>query len=242
KVTQLAPTNPAGFFGLGQVYRETGKYDQALTQLNKAVKIDKTFANAFLELGKTYTDMGNTTQANSQVEALVRLGSDSQINTLQNYINQKNSPKISLGYNSDGFAMNSGPGTAVSELDSSLSAPGATKVFTMIFLFSKDMDTNSVQSLANWEINRQSGGHISDDYNFGIPVSATEISLPTQPTNVIYNPSDKMAWLTFQITQNESANGTIDPSHISFKFKGIDTYGKTMNPKADEFSGFSLIV
>ena len=39
-----------------------------------------------------------------------------------------------------------------------------------------------------------------------------------------------------------TADGTIDPSHIAFKFKGEDKFGNAMDPKADEFTGFSRVV
>jgi tetratricopeptide (TPR) repeat protein len=242
KVTQLAPNNPAGYFGLGQVFRKSERYDQAINNLNTAVSKDPTFANALMELGLTYTDMGEFDQAQNQLEPLTRLSADSQMAILNNYLNTETSPKISVGFNLDGFKAYAGPGTHVSDLDSTLSAAGVTKEFNMIFLFSKDMDLNSVQSLANWEISRQFGGHFSDDYNYGLAIPSTEVSFSTQPINVAYNPTDRTAWVTFQVTQNQTADGTIDPSHILFKFKGVDSYGKAMDPKADEFSGFSMTV
>ena len=43
------------------------------------------------------------------------------------------------------------------------------------------------------------------------------------------------------IEQNENADGTIDPSHIEFSFKGKDKYGLTMNSDFDQVTGFSGI-
>jgi len=242
KVTQLAPTSPTGFYGLGQVSRKSGYYNDAIVQLNKAVTMNKKFANAFLELGETYADMNNMDKAQKQLDTLKGLKATQQATTLQSYIAQAANPKISIVYSTNGFKTADGPGTAVSDLDSSLSAPKATKEFTMNFIFSKDMDKNSVQDIANWQIGRQSGTYISNAYNFGMRVPSTEVNLPLQPTSVVYNSENRTASVTFTISQNAAGNGTIDPSHISFTFKGKDTYGKVMDFTADEYSGYSKIV
>jgi hypothetical protein len=70
----------------------------------------------------------------------------------------------------------------------------------------------------------------------------TEIEIRMFPTSVVYDPDSFTSQVTFQITQNSSANGTIDPSHIVFSFYGKDVYGNTMDPAADEYSGISRIV
>ena len=48
--------------------------------------------------------------------------------------------------------------------------------------------------------------------------------------------------VAFSLTQNDTADGTIDPSHIAFKFKGEDKFGNRMDPNADEFTGFSRVI
>ncbi|MDA8083978.1 MAG: tetratricopeptide repeat protein [Nitrospiraceae bacterium] len=242
KVTQLAPASPTGFYGLGQASRKSGDFGNAIVQLNKAVTMNAKFANAFQELGETYADMGNAAMAQKQLVTLQGLKATQQITTLQNYMAQAANPRLTMAYSTNGFNTSDGPKTAISALDTSLSSPMATKDFTMNFVFSKDMDKNSVENLANWQIGRQSGTYISNIYNFGMSVPATEVTLPLQPKSVVYNSDTRTASVTFTISQNAAGNGTIDPSHVSFKFLGEDTYGKTMDPKADEFSGFSTIV
>lgn len=241
QVTQVAPNSVTGYLGLGQVERQSKKYNEAINQLNHALRVDKSFSKAYLELGYTYTDMGNTAMAQEQVASLKSLNSSGDLILLESYITRTTPPKIQLGYSPDGFDTTLGPGTLVSQLDSTLTSAGATKSFSMTFLFSKEMDVSSIQSLPNWEITRQAGGSISDDYNFGQSVPSTEVSLSSIPTNVVYNSEEHTATVTFQITQNETVSGTIDPSHILFKFNGVDIYKKRMDPKADEFTGFSLI-
>ena len=78
-------------------------------------------------------------------------------------------------------------------------------------------------------------------YNWGMPASATDVVVPSLPASVVYHPETFSADVTFKITQNSEGNGTIDPSHILFRFYGIDAYGKAMDLTADEYSGISEI-
>jgi hypothetical protein len=47
------------------------------------------------------------------------------------------------------------------------------------------------------------------------------------------------ATVYFNIQQNATADGTIDPSHIEFRFNGKDIFGLTMNSDFDQYNGFS---
>jgi hypothetical protein len=47
------------------------------------------------------------------------------------------------------------------------------------------------------------------------------------------------ATVLFKISQNSTATGTIDPSHINFTFSGKDVLGLSMDKSADMYSGFS---
>lgn len=242
KVPQLAPNSPTGFYGLGQVFRQMGKYNDAVFQLNQAVTMDKKFANGFLELGYTYADMGDMDKAQNQVKSLQGLQATTQVAALQNYMSKVSNPKIIAAFSSNGFPSSSGPGTLLSDMDSSLSSAYGSKRYNMTFLFSKDMDLNSVQNIANWQIGRQAGTYVSQYYNFGLPIPTTEVKTPLLPAGVVYNPDSRIAEVSFTISQNAEATGTIDPSHILIKFTGKDSYGKAMDPTADEYSGFSQIV
>jgi tetratricopeptide (TPR) repeat protein len=242
RVTQFAPTSPTGYYGLGQALRASGDYKDAEVQLKKAVSINKKFANAYLELGSVYADMGDIDNAQKQLEALQGLKASQQVTSLRNYMAQAAAPKIIMAYSTNGFKSYNGPGTPLSDLDETLSTPLAEKDFNMNFVFSKAMDTGSVQNVDHWQIGRQSGNYISNDYNFGMPIPSTEIMPPMEPIHVSYDSKTNTATVTFRVSQNLAGNGTIDPSHISFKFNGIDTYKKAMDPTADEYSGFSRIV
>jgi hypothetical protein len=67
----------------------------------------------------------------------------------------------------------------------------------------------------------------------------TEVDLPPVPRSVYYDPEKMTALVRFDLTQNATADGTIDPSHIVFSFNGKDTDGNSMDVQYDQFMGFS---
>ena len=103
------------------------------------------------------------------------------------------------------------------------------------------MDRTSIENPLNWSIKRSDSSKPGEAYNFGMAVPDTEITLPPFPDYVIYDAKAKTATLAFTVRQNETADGTIDPSHIVFKFAGEDAEGIAMDSKHDEYSGFSGI-
>lgn len=240
KVVSLSPRSSIGYYGLGQTYRKMGNTSDALAQLDKAVSLDRSFDDGFLEQGYTYADMGDVDNARSLVNTLSDNRS-SLAGTLREYIYANAAPKISLAYSTNGFKASLGPGTPVADLDSSLSEIQASKAFTMRFSFTKDMDPVSIQNPLNWGISRAPGTNAGGAYNWGMPASATDVVFPSLPAGVVYDPETFSADVTFKITQNREGNGTIDPSHMMFRFYGKDAYGKAMDLAADEYSGISEI-
>ena len=62
--------------------------------------------------------------------------------------------------------------------------------------------------------------------------------MPPIPAQVTYDPTKLQATVYFSISQNAAlADGTLDPSHLVFKFSGVDEFGNKMDPAADEFMG-----
>lgn len=110
---------------------------------------------------------------------------------------------------------------------------------TMKFYFNKDMQRASVEDRFNWNISRQMGAGDGSAYNFGFQVPETEVALASYPDYVLYDSRSQTATVAFTVTQNETADGTIDPSHIVFKFNGEDANGIAMDSDHDEFSGWS---
>lgn len=241
KVVSLSPGSTIGYYGLGQTYRKTGDYKDAIVQLERAVTVDRSFDNGLVELGYTYADMGDLDNANGMVDTLSAKGS-SGAGDLRDYIYQITAPKFLTVYSTNGFNDSLGPGTGVSSLDPTLSEPHAEKSFTMRFTFTKDMDSGSVQNPLNWGITRASGTNTGGAYNWGMSIPSTEGSIRAIPVSIIYDPEAFSADVTFKVAQNAQGNGTIDPSHIMFRFDGKDAYGKAMDSSADEYSGISEIV
>ena len=242
KVTRISSQDYSGYYGLGQVSYKQGEYGDAIQQFLKVAEMKPDFTAVHVDLGYAYADTGDLDQANQQVKTLNNSNDTGSANLVSSYIYKVSSPKILAAYTAGGFNVKLGPGTQLSALDSSLSGAGASEYFTMDFIFSKSMDPTSVRNPYNWQINRATFGTSGGAYNWGLPVSSSEIPVAPYPVSVAYNPDSLTAEVTFQLSQNASADGTIDPSHIIFKFSGQDVYGNSMNSAADEYGGFSKVV
>ena len=241
RVVQLTPTSAAGYYGLGQTARLAGDYQTAILQLDKAIRVNRNFEKAYVELGFAYADMGDFQKAAEQASLLSSRGS-SQSTTVNNYITNVAQPRFIYGISPDGFNTALGRATQVSTLDSSLTTPNSSELFSMNFAFSKDMNQASVMNPYNWCISRASIRENSVVYNGGLTVPKTEASILPIPVHIEYDIVKNMATVQFRISQNAEANATIDPAHIVFRFYGHDAYGKAMDRSADEYSGFSRIV
>lgn len=240
EVVRITPGNPSGYYGLGQVARAEGDLSEAVNQLTKAIRKDKNFELAYVELGCTYADQGKLDKANEQLSILENEGSN-YATKLENYIIQSTQPRIIATLSTNGFDTNLGAKTSVSTLSSQLTEPNKSKLFSMQIAFSKNMDQASVINPYNWTISRATIQNNGGVYNNGLTPSAKEAFILPKPAYVTYNTETKNATIYFRVSQNASANATIDPRHIVFKFSGIDIYGKTMDTSADEYSGFSSI-
>lgn len=240
-VITLAPDDPIAYDALGQVYTNLGRYKDAVTSFQKAIGLNEDYADAHLGLGYAYAKTGEIDEAGQQAALLHEMDSSKAI-ALENYIREVSAPKFIAAYSDSGFMPTNGPDTKVSSLDESLSASDTTKVFTMKFIFTKDMNASSVENPYNWQISRATGDKPGGAYNWGLAPSSTDASISSIPDNVTYDEDSWTATVDFGIAQNSAADGTIDPSHIIFKFSGIDAYGKAMDPSADEYSGFSSII
>ncbi len=241
KTTHLSPEDYSGYHGLGQVCYKQGQYKEAINLFQKVSEMKMDFDYIHVDLGYAYADMGDFDNAKQQLKILNDADS-SLANLLNSYIYKVLNPKFLAAYSSNGFNVTLGTATPLSSLDSSLSNAGASKDFTMNFIFSKGMDASSVRNPYNWKITRASAGTPGGAYNWGMSIPSTETQIALFPKYVLYDPDSLTATVTFQISQNALANGTIDPSHIMFKFSGIDAYGYSMDPAADEYGGLSVIV
>uniref|UniRef100_C6E7H4 TPR repeat-containing protein n=1 Tax=Geobacter sp. (strain M21) TaxID=443144 RepID=C6E7H4_GEOSM len=238
KVSRMAPTDPNPYYSLGAVYNKEGKYADAVKQLTQAVKLRPKMEAAHFELGVAYAALGDTTNAQKEVDTLTRLNA-AQGALLQLTIAQ---PKFVAagGGETDTFTAALGAGTDLGltmlGADPVTTQPIQSKQFSLTFYFDSAMDAASVQDTSNWTISKATGG-AAGYYNNLQPVVPTEAYIPQNPTSVTYDPEKRSATVTFLLSQNDTGDATIDPSHMVFKFSGTDARGKVMDPAADEFDG-----
>jgi tetratricopeptide (TPR) repeat protein len=240
RVIQLTPKDSGGYYALGQTYRKMGLLTEAQEQLERALAIKNDFPDAHFELGMVYAEQQQADKANSELGILSDEESTENYTELSAKIFETSKPRI-LSANATGFYLGSPAGTRASSLDSSLATPGATKNFTVSFIFNKPMDTASIGDMSNWSISRSTETRTGGPYNWGI-ITEKDVRVSSTPVCVLYDPSTLTAKVTFSITQNANGDGTIDLSHLVFKFKGMDGYGNVMDTAADEYSGISQIV
>jgi Flp pilus assembly protein TadD len=237
-VLRMEPESPYGNYGLGLTQSRQGNFDKAIEKFEAAIRKNDEFYDAYAEIGYAYADKGEMENAREMVDFLKDKDA-SLSSTLDSYINKVQPPKIQFAWGSSTFFYSLSVRTPVSTLDAYLENAGAEKSLTMKFQFSKTMDRNSVENPYNWSISRSMGAGDGKAYNFGQTIPDTEITLPSFPDYVLYDARRGIATVSFTVRQNDTADGTIDPCHIVFKFQGEDAYGIAMDPDHDEFMGFS---
>lgn len=237
-VLRMESDSPYGNYGLGLTHSKRENYDKAIENLEAALTKDAKFYDAYAEIGYAYADMGEMDEAQEMVEFLE--GKDPDLaNTLSHYMNKVKPPEILFAWGSSTFRYRMSIKTPLSSLDAYLENAAASKSMNMKFQFSKDMDRKLVEDPYNWSISRQLGAGDGSAYNFGLPIPETDITLQAFPDHVLYDPLTRIATVAFTVRQNDTADGTIDPNHIVFKFNGGDVYGIKMDEDHDEFSGWS---
>lgn len=241
KLLSMNSANYGAVYSLGQIDRQRGNLDEAISKFKQTIGINKDFAFAYSDLGMAYADTGKDDKAEEQAQILdsidTGLASD-----LRDYMYQVKKPGIFFATTLADPILTDAPGTLVSSWDSALSAPNGSADFTLTVYFDKTMDRTSVESIANWQISRAYGSDQGGGYNWGLPLSDTEVTLPSLPKNVLYDAESNSAKVMFTVNQNADATGTIDPAHLLFGFYGKDAYGNTMDTKKDEYLGLSIIV
>ncbi len=239
KVIKMDQRSPNGYFGLGQTYSSQKKYDQAIEQFKRAIQKNNKFYDAYAEMGYTYADAGDLTKA-ADIQSSLKFKDESLASTLGAYIQKMTQPKILLAWASNSSFYYTLPRkTPVSVMSDYLTQANSSQTFSMMFQFNKSMDRESVENALNWTIKRSSANGPGTEYNFGLAIPSTEAKISPFPTSVYYDEKNYTATVRFTISQNATANATIDPSHMEFSFKGLDTDGNTMHPKYDQFLGFS---
>jgi tetratricopeptide (TPR) repeat protein len=242
-VISMSPESESGYYALGQTYSKEGRYGDAISEFQKVISVNPDFFAVHIDLGSAYADLGQTDKANEELSFL-KANDPNNAPVLGTYIDSVTKPQFIAAYGAgnNNFNTTLGPGTPAYALNSSLATPNTAKLFSMVFVFNKDMDPLSVQNPYNWAISKSQNGAPGGAYNWGLPVRPTDVQISPIPVSVAYDASSASATVSFLIQQNAAGTGTIDPSHIMFKFSGSDMYGNTMNTTADEYGGISQIV
>ncbi len=241
KVNRMMPRDPAGKYGLGLTYSRQERYEDAIRMFKDAVAKKDDFYDAYAEMGYAYADLGDMDKAAEMVSFLKDADEAGLAEILDRYMYKVDPPKIMFAYSSSTFSYLSPPKTPVVALDAYLATANASKTFTMTFQFDKEMQRASVENIANWRIGRSTQGGPAKAYNFGMSVPSTEVSISPLPASVYYDAEKMTATVYFKVQQNATADGTIDPSHIEFKFAGKDIYENSMDADFDQFTGFSKV-
>ena len=241
QVISTDPAHHSGYYSLGQTYSKEGKTKEAIQQFQKVLTINRKFYDAYVDLGSAYADLGQMDKAQEQVKIL-NSKAPNLVSLLTGYIDKVLQPKIVAALSIGGFNDSLGPRTTVASLDGSLATANASKEFSMVFSFNKDMDSASIQNPLNWSISKANGQTTGGAYDWGLAPPQTDIQISPIPLSIVYAQDTQSATVTFKIRQNAAADGTIDPSHIMFQFSGKDAYKNAMDPKADQYSGISKIV
>jgi Flp pilus assembly protein TadD len=239
EVLRLEPESPNGNFGIGLALSMQGRYENAIHQFEQALEIREDFYDAYAEIGYAYADLGEMDKAQDIVDFLETQEEDTLADTLSRYMYKVDPPKMMFAQSASTFPFLMAPKTPLSALDSYLADPNTSKTFSMVIQFDKEMDRESVENVMNWQIGRTIGQGPGQAYNFSLPIPSTEITVTPLPDSVYYNEDKLTATVFFKIQQNASADGTIDPLHIEFKFIGKDSFGYEMDPNYDQFTGFS---
>ncbi|MCX5834440.1 MAG: tetratricopeptide repeat protein [Deltaproteobacteria bacterium] len=242
-LTPDSSTAPDAVKYLASSYVKLDNVDQAVSEYQAYLKLNPYSGSTLINLGNLLYAEDRYDEAIAEYEKAVKL--DPSVNNylgevLSRYVYKVDTPKIEFAYSESTFPFYLSMNTPVSLLDSSLSSAGAYKIFSMKFQFDKALDRESVENPANWEISRADGAAPAL-YNFGLEISETETQLPFIPDYVVYDALNLTATVFFRVYQNETADATIDPGHIEFRYKGKDSYGLSMDPSKDQFTGFSGI-
>jgi tetratricopeptide (TPR) repeat protein len=241
RAARMAPKSAAAHHGMGLVRTRQGDVSSAIEEFRRAIDLDRGYALARSELAFAYLAQGRTDLAREQSDALANLNTAESVALAQQLELAMFTPKISyLDVTHSSFQIYGLTSTPLADIDDTLATPGASVMVTVSFVFNQAMDVTSVQNAFNWSITRASGGQ-AGVYNHGANLHPEkEAYVPPLPAAVTYDPLTQRATLYFRLTQNETGDAVIDPTHLVFQFRGTDAGGKPMDPAGDQFAGSTM--
>lgn len=253
KVKSGSPNDGNVYYALGALYNKQGKYEDAVKNLEKSLTLKKNFPAANYELGVAYNALGRSEDAQKQL-SILQSSSPSQALDLKFILEKPKIDSMVQGSNRH-FNQLLGPATPLWMLEdpdlvkageASLSTPDAKRQISVAIQFSNEMDPGSVMNPANWTISRanstEGGYYIANN-------TEQEVNIAMTPVFVSYDPDTRQASVNFIVQQmsgitsgdiSAKKGATIDPSHLVFKFSGIDAEGRQMDTAADQIDGAAL--
>lgn len=240
KVKQSTPNDGNVYYALGMLYNKQGRHEEAAKSLEKSLSLKKNFPSASYELGIAYEALGRSEDAQKQL-SILQTSSPSLAKDLQFTLEKPKMVYMDQNNNRN-FNQLLGPATPLWMLDPSLLSPNASAQMSVAIQFNNEMDVASVMNPANWEIskaNSMEGGYYISQ------VGGREATIAMSPTFVSYDPETRQASVSFNIKQNSATDivnqgATIDPSHLVFKFSGVDAAGRQMDTTGDQIDGAAL--
>jgi Flp pilus assembly protein TadD len=240
KVSTMTPLDSSSYYNLGLVYNNQGRYSEAVREFDHAQALEPGYVDAIAEKAYSYLGLGQEDKAAEQATTLWDMDTTESWTRAAEIEAVMFTPKIQYADTSkSSFNPFLVSGAFVSLEDPSLSTPGASKLFSMVFRFNQPMDLASVQNAMKWSISKATGG-VGGVYNSGVTLYPDrEVDILPIPIAVRYDPDTREATVYFRITQNADGDGIIDPQHWVFKFSGTDANGNPMDPLGDEYDGFN---
>lgn len=113
---------------MGQIARADNDLEDAVSQLPKAIHVNKDFELAYLALGYAYADQGEFQKANDQLSFLESKNS-AKTTTLEKCITPATQPTIIAAVSLNGFNTSAGPKEAVSALKCHIDRSEQVKIF-----------------------------------------------------------------------------------------------------------------
>ena len=240
KVARMSPLDATNYYTLGLVYNKQGRYPEAVNNFGRSLDLQPGNVDALAEVAYSYLGLGLQDQAIDQTTMLWNMDTNASWTRAAEIEAAMFTPQMQYADTAKStfnpFLLS---GTPVYLEDPSLSTPGASKIFTMVFRFNQSMDLASVQNALNWSINKATGG-AGGVFNNGVTLNYDrEVDIMPLPLAVRYDPDTREATVYFRVTQNATGDGLIDPLHWVFKFSGTDVSGNPMDPRGDEYDGFA---
>jgi tetratricopeptide (TPR) repeat protein len=73
KALEINPKYDKAYYSRGNVYGQTGKYDEAVTDFSKAIEINPKYAAAYSSRGAAYAILGKTEDAKKDLRTALKL-------------------------------------------------------------------------------------------------------------------------------------------------------------------------